>query len=99
MANSDVWINGFHLGKRPYGYSSFSYDLTGHLKFGKSESNIISVRADNTNQPASRYYSGAGIYRHVRLVITNPVHLEHWGVYISTSQVNDKKAVVNIKSV
>jgi beta-galactosidase len=98
MANSDVWINGFHLGKRPYGYSSFSYDLTGHLKFGKSESNIISVRADNSNQPASRYYSGAGIYRHVRLVITNPVHLEHWGVYISTSQVTDKKAVINIKS-
>ncbi len=98
MANSDVWINGFHLGERPYGYSSFSYDLTGHLKFGNDEKNIISVRADNSNQPASRYYSGAGIYRHVRLVITNPVHLAHWGVYISAPKVNDKKAVVDLQA-
>jgi len=98
MANSDVWINGFHLGKRPYGYTSFSYDLTGHLKSGKDESNILSVRVDNTSQPASRYYAGAGIYRHVRLVVTNPVHVEQWGVYVSTSQVTDKKAVINIQT-
>jgi beta-galactosidase len=98
MANSDVWINGFHLGKRPYGYSSFSYDLSGHLKSGKGESNILSVRADNTTQPASRYYAGAGIYRHVRLVITNQVYFEQWGVYISASQVSDKKAVINLQS-
>jgi beta-galactosidase len=98
MANSDVWINGFHLGKRPYGYISFSYDLTGYLKFGNGESNILSVRADNVNQPASRYYTGAGIYRHVRLVVTNPVHIEQWGVYISTSQVTDKKAVINLQA-
>jgi beta-galactosidase len=97
MANSDVWINGFHLGKRPYGYSSFSYDLSGHLKSGKGESNILSVRADNTTQPASRYYAGAGIYRHVRLVITNQVYFEQWGVYISASQVSDKKAVINLQ--
>ncbi|MCX6335090.1 MAG: DUF4982 domain-containing protein [Bacteroidia bacterium] len=98
MANSDVWINGFHLGRRPYGYSSFSYDLTGHLKFGKGESNVLAVRADNSLQPASRYYTGAGIYRHVRLVITNPVHFEQWGVYVSASQVTDKKAVVNLQA-
>jgi beta-galactosidase len=98
MANSDVWINGFHLGNRPYGYTSFCYDMTGHLKFGKSESNILSVRADNSNQPASRYYSGAGIYRHVRLVFTNPVHVEHWGVYVSASQVTNKNAVINIQT-
>lgn len=98
MANSDVWINGFHLGKRPYGYISFSYDLTGHLNFGKGKSNVIAVRADNTIQPASRYYAGAGIYRHVRLVITNPVHIVQWGVYISASLLNDKKAVMNIQA-
>jgi beta-galactosidase len=98
MANSDVWINGFHLGRWPYGYTSFSYDLTGHLKTGKGETNIIAVRADNSVQPASRYYAGAGIYRHVRLVITNPVHIEQWGVYISASQVAEKKAVVKIQS-
>lgn len=98
MANSDVWINGFHLGKRPNGYISFSYDLTGHLKYGKGELNVLSVRCDNSDQPASRYYAGAGIYRHVRLVTTNPVHLEKWGVYISTSQVTEKVAVVNLQS-
>ena len=72
MANSDVWINGFHLGQRPYGYVSFAYELTGHLKLGKD--NVIAVRADNSKQPASRWYTGAGIYRHVRLVTTNPEH-------------------------
>src|ERR1035437_1166146 len=98
MANSDVWINGFHLGKRPYGYISFSYELTDHLKFGKDEKNILSVRADNSIQPASRYYTGAGIYRHVRLVITNPLHIDQWGVYVSTSNVSSKKASVNVES-
>ena len=98
MANSDVWINGFHLGNRPFGYISFSYDLTDHLKFGKGESNVLSVRADNSDQPASRYYAGAGIYRHVRLVVTGRLHIEKWGVYISPSQVTDKKADVNIET-
>ena len=78
MANSDVWINGFHLGRRPYGYVSFSYELTGHLNFG-NKPNVLSVRADNSGQPASRWYSGAGIYRHVRLVITGPLHVRAVG--------------------
>ena len=83
MANSDVWINGYHLGKRPYGYISFSYDLSGHLNFGKGKMNVLVVRADNTVQPASRYYTGAGIYRHVRLIAVNPVHIDQWGVFIT----------------
>lgn len=98
MANSDVWINGVHLGNRPYGYISFGYDLTGHLKFGKGESNVLAVRADNSDQPASRYYAGAGIYRHVRLVITGRLYIEKWGVYILPSQVTDKKADINIEA-
>ncbi|MDD3321389.1 MAG: glycoside hydrolase family 2 TIM barrel-domain containing protein [Paludibacter sp.] len=98
MANSDVWINGFHLGKRPYGYSSFSYDLTGHLKFGKNDKNVLVVKADNLGQPASRYYTGAGIYRHVRLLKTSPVHVAQWGVYITTPEVSDKKALVKIQT-
>jgi len=98
MANSDVWINGVHLGNRPFGYIRFGYEVTDHLKYGKGESNILSVKADNSDQPASRYYAGAGIYRHVRLVIANPVHVEMWGVYISASQVTGKKAVVNIET-
>src|SRR5260370_26572920 len=54
MANSDVWINGFHLGHRPYGYVSFGYDLTGHLEFGTGKANLIAVRADKSARPASR---------------------------------------------
>lgn len=96
MANSDVWINGFHLGKRPYGYSSFEYELTGHLHFGKRQRNVIAVRADNSVQPASRYYTGAGIYRHVRLKLTSPVHIAHWGAFVSTPLVTAQQAVVQV---
>jgi beta-galactosidase len=98
MANSDVWINGFHLGKWPYGYTSFSYDLTVHLKTGKGDKNVIAVRADNSVQPASRYYAGAGIYRHVRLVTTGELHIQQWGVYISTKQVSKEKAAFTVKT-
>ncbi len=95
MANSDVWVNGHHLGKRPYGYIGFQYELTDHLNFGKS--NVIAVRADNTGQPASRWYTGAGIYRHVRLVTTNPVHIEHWGTFVTTPRVTNTDATVNVR--
>ena len=72
MQNSDVWINGFPLGHRPNGYVSFRYELTPHLNFRGG--NVLAVRADTSAQPASRWYSGGGIYRHVRLVVTDPVH-------------------------
>ncbi len=98
MANSDVWINGYHLGKRPYGYISFAYDLTGHLNIGNGKTNVLAVRADNSVQPASRYYTGAGIYRHVKLVATNPVHVDQWGVFITTPQPTAQKAIVNVKT-
>ena len=98
MANSDVWINGYHLGKRPYGYSSFEYELTGHLNFGNDKKNVIAVRADNSIQPASRWYTGAGIYRHVHLVITNPVHVTHWGSFIIASNVSKQNALVQIRT-
>jgi beta-galactosidase len=98
MANSDVWINGFHLGKRPYGYVSFRYELTGHLNFGSNKNNVLAVRADNSGQPASRWYSGAGIYRHVRLVVTNPVHIENWGTFVTTPQVGPDQATVRVQS-
>ncbi|EHQ29192.1 glycoside hydrolase family 2 TIM barrel-domain containing protein [Mucilaginibacter paludis] len=98
MANSDVWINGYHLGKRPYGYISLNYDLTGHLNFGKGKINIIAVKADNSIQPASRYYTGAGIYRHVNLTITNPLHIQNWGLYITTPKVTADKATVHVQT-
>lgn len=96
MANSDVWINGVPLGKRPYGYVSFGYELTSHIKFGGI--NVIAVRADNAGQPASRWYTGAGIYRHVRLVSTDPIHLERWGSFITTPQVSAEKATVKVQN-
>ncbi len=98
MANSDVWINGFHLGKRTYGYVSFRYELTGHLNFGSNQGNVIAVRADNSGQPASRWYTGAGIYRHVRLVATDPIHIQHWGTFVTTPQVATDKATIRVQS-
>jgi beta-galactosidase len=98
MANSDVWVNGFHLGRRPYGYVSFAYELTGHLNFGDDKPNVIAVRADTSAQPASRWYTGAGIYRHVRLVLTDPVHVEHWGTFVTTPQVSNARATVRVES-
>ncbi|MBQ1936593.1 MAG: beta galactosidase jelly roll domain-containing protein, partial [Bacteroidales bacterium] len=65
--NSTVWVNGTCLGTWPYGYSSFSYDLTPVLK---AKGNVITVHVDNSKQPNSRWYTGSGIYRHVRLVAT-----------------------------
>jgi len=93
--NSDVWINGQHLGKYPYGYSGFSYDLTPYLK---SKGNVISVRVDNTQQPNSRWYTGSGIYRHVKLVQTNVLHIEKWGVYVTTEGATEAEAKVKIQT-
>ena len=98
MANSDVWINGVHLGKRPYGYVSFRYELTGHLNFGNNQANVLAVRADNSGQPASRWYTGAGIYRHVRLVVTDPVHLDQWGAVVTTPGIAADEAALHVQS-
>ena len=93
--NSDVWINGRHLGVHPYGYTSFYYDLTPYLNEGE---NIISVRVDNSKQPNSRWYTGSGIYRHVWLVKQEPLHIAHWGVYLTTPEVSKKISVVDIQT-
>jgi beta-galactosidase len=98
MANSDVWINGVHLGKRPYGYVSFIYELTDHLSFGNYKTNVLAVRADNAAQPASRWYSGAGIYRHVRLTIADAFHIADWATFVSSPQVSSNKALIHVQS-
>jgi beta-galactosidase len=95
MANSDVWINGFHLGTRPYGYVGFAYELTGHLTDGP-DSNVIAVRADNSAQPASRWYTGAGVYRHVRLVVENPVHIERGSTFVTVPRIEAHGATVHV---
>ena len=79
--NSTVYVNGQEVGHRPYGYSSFEYDITKYLKQGD---NVIAVKVDNSDQPNSRWYSGCGIYRHVWLTETNHVHVKHWGVHVET---------------
>jgi beta-galactosidase len=94
--NSEVWINGHYLGKRPYGYSSFRYELTPFLKFGK-EKNVLAVKVDNSQQPNSRWYSGSGIYRNVWLVTTGKICVDHWGTFITTSEVTDQSAKVNLQ--
>ena len=98
MANSDVWINGFHLGHRPNGYASFFYDLTGHVQFGPAAHNVIAVRCDTSQQPASRWYEGGGIYRPVRLVLMRDVHLEPWSTFVTTPAVAAGKATVRVES-
>ena len=94
--NSEVWINGQSLGKRPYGYSSFRYELTPHLRYRAR--NVIAVRVDNSQQPNSRWYSGSGIYRHVRLVTSDPVHAAQWGTYITTPVVSVDSSHVTIRT-
>lgn len=98
MANSDVWINGFHLGQRPNGSVSFFYDLTGHVQFGPQAHNVLAVRCDTSLQPASRWYEGGGIYRPVRLVLLQNVHLEPWSTFVTTPVVTPGRAMVRVES-
>ncbi|WPU99767.1 beta-galactosidase GalB [Mucilaginibacter sp. cycad4] len=92
---SDVWINGHHLGFRPNGYISFRYELTPYLNFGGS--NVIAVKVDNSVQPNSRWYSGSGIYRHVWLVTTNKTAIDHWGTYVTATDISKASAKVNVQ--
>ncbi|MCE5344087.1 MAG: beta galactosidase jelly roll domain-containing protein, partial [Eubacteriales bacterium] len=92
--NSDVWINGQHLGRRPFGYIGFEYDLTPHIIFGNE--NVVAVRVDHSDFADSRWYTGSGIYRHVRLNIMEPVHIAYWGTYVTTPKV-DLPASANMR--
>jgi len=94
MANSDVWINGIQLGHRPNGYVTFRYDLTDHLR--ADGDTILAVRTDTSQQVASRWYTGSGIYRHVRLIVSDAVHVEPWGVFVTTPEVSADRAVVAV---
>ncbi len=93
---SEVWINGEFLGKRPYGYVPFFYDLTPHLKFGRE--NVIAVKVDNSHQTNCRWYSGSGIYRHTWLLSTNKIHIAHWGTFVTSPQVSKEMASLHIRT-
>lgn len=95
MSNSTVWLNGHKLGGRPYGYSSFELDLTPFLNFGGP--NVIAVRLAPEDE-SSRWYPGAGIYRNVWLVANGPVHVAHWGTYITAPAVSSAGATVAVQN-
>jgi len=95
--NSEVWINNHYLGKRPNGYISFRYDLTGFLNF-ESKKNILLVKVDNQAQPNARWYTGSGIYRNVWLTVTNKININQWGVAIIAAKIKRRSAELNIST-
>ena len=92
--NSEVWINGHYLGKRPYGFISFDYNLSPYLHFG--EQKMIAVRVNHSHFADSRWYTGSGIDRHVWLYVTGPIHVSHWGTYITTPVITKNSATVRV---
>ena len=94
--HAQVWINGQYVGGRPYGYASFQLDLSRHLNFGGE--NVIAVRVDHSRFADSRWYTGSGMYRHVRLCITDKLHIGPWGVFITTPTISDESALVRIET-
>jgi beta-galactosidase len=96
MSNARVWLNGAELGGRPYGYIGFGFDLTPHLRFGGAD-NVLAVRLTPEPQ-SSRWYPGAGIYRHVWLDATGPVHVARWGTSVTTPRVSDDEATVHVRT-
>ncbi len=94
--NSEVWINGHYLGKRPYGFVPFYYDLTPYVRFGGE--NVIAVKVDNSHQTNCRWYSGSGIYRHTWLLSTNKLHVAHWGTFVTCPHVSRDAATLQIKT-
>ncbi|MBF4517210.1 DUF4982 domain-containing protein [Flavobacterium sp. ANB] len=96
--NSEVWINGHYLGKRPNGYIGFQYEISSYLSYGEKSNEII-VKVDNSKQPNSRWYSGSGIFRNVWIETTDKLHVAQWGTYITTPKVTAEKASVNFETI
>ncbi|GAA3811807.1 glycoside hydrolase family 2 TIM barrel-domain containing protein [Streptomyces coacervatus] len=95
--DSYVYCNGTQAGRHPYGYTGFALDLTDLLHTDGSTENVIAVKVQN-QLPSSRWYSGSGIYREARLVVTEPVHVERWGTYVTTPDISDERAVVRVRT-
>lgn len=93
--NSEVWINGHFLGKRPNGYIGFEYELSPYL-YWDGRVNLLSIKVNNKNQPNSRFYSGSGIYRDVKLISRNPVSIGTNSTFIRAGQLSEKRAVVDL---
>ncbi|WP_329267617.1 glycoside hydrolase family 2 TIM barrel-domain containing protein [Streptomyces sp. NBC_01451] len=95
--DSYVYCNGTEAGRHPYGYTGFALDLTGLLHTDGTTENVLAVKVQN-RLPSSRWYSGSGIYREARLVVTEPVHVERWGTYVTTPEVAEGRAVVRVRT-
>ncbi len=95
MSYASVWLNGRLVGGWPYGYSSFRLDLTPYMRPGAE--NVLAIRLDNPND-SSRWYPGGGIYRNVWLVKTAPLHVAHWGTYVTTPKVSESSATVRVRT-
>jgi beta-galactosidase len=95
--NAEVYINGQSLGLHPYGFTAFNLDLTPYLKYGAK--NTLAVHVDNSKQINCRWYSGSGIYRHVWLIVTEPVHLKQWNTYMTTAEIGPESAIVGVRTV
>jgi beta-galactosidase len=96
MGNSTVYVNGTQLGNHPYGYVSFRYDMTKSIRFGAE--NVLAVKTDTSIQPASRFYAGAGIYRRVRVVATDPVHIDQYATYVQVPSPTATSATVQVST-
>ncbi|MFG3059707.1 glycoside hydrolase family 2 TIM barrel-domain containing protein [Streptomyces sp. NPDC048231] len=95
--DSYVYCNGTEAGRHPYGYTGFALDLTDLVRTDGTTENVIAVKVQN-QLPSSRWYSGSGIYREARLVITEPVHVARWGTYVTTPEITASRAVVRVRT-
>ncbi len=95
--DSYIYCNGTGAGRHPYGYTGFALDLTDLVHTDGTTENVIAVKVQN-QLPSSRWYSGSGIYREARLVLTEPVHVERWGTYVTTPDVTADRAVVQVRT-
>lgn len=93
--HSQVWCNSYYIGQRPFGYSTFTYDLTDFVRLGNGE-NVISVKVNHKDIADSRWFTGSGIYRDVYLTVTDPIHIDPYGVFVTTPAVSEERATVAV---
>ena len=96
--HSEIWVNGQFVGGRPFGFIGFQFDLTRYLKWNGGD-NVLAVRVDHSRFADSRFYTGSGIYRNARLVITDKLRIAHWGVSVTTPKIKNDSAVIRIETV
>ncbi|MFZ6029795.1 MAG: sugar-binding domain-containing protein [Chloroflexota bacterium] len=95
--NAEIWLNEHLVTRHPYGYTGFVVDLNPYLKYG--ETNVLRVIVDNASQLNSRWYSGSGIYRPVWMLVSEPIHVAPYGVYVTTPEIGPETAVVQVCTV